>query len=34
VPGISAGLRGMAFIETIVASQTSNTKWIELPKVG
>ena len=34
VPGISAGLRGMAFIETVVASRESNTKWIELPDVG
>ena len=34
VPGISAGLRGMAFIEAMVASQTSNTKWIQLADVG
>lgn len=28
VPGIEPGLRGMAFIEAVIASQRSETKWI------
>jgi predicted dehydrogenase len=31
VPGISAALRGMAFIETAVASSAAGTQWRELP---
>lgn len=34
VPGIGAGLRGMAFIEAMVASQNSNEKWISIADVG
>lgn len=31
VPGIAAGLRGMAFIDTISASGQSDTKWLQIP---
>lgn len=31
VPGITAGLRGMAFIETITQSSQSEQKWVSLP---
>lgn len=31
MPGISAALRGMAFVETAVASSASGTQWRELP---
>lgn len=31
VPGIHAGLRGMAFIETITASSQSEQKWLSVP---
>lgn len=31
VPGIQAGLRGMAFIETITASSQSEQKWLSVP---
>ncbi|MCD1597767.1 Gfo/Idh/MocA family protein [Rheinheimera aquimaris] len=31
VPGISAGLRGMAFIETVTQSSTSSEKWLDVP---
>lgn len=34
VPGITDGLRGMAFIETIVASRTTEQKWLSIPDVG
>ncbi len=34
VPGISAGLRGMAFIESMVASRTSDAKWLTIADVG
>ncbi len=34
VPGIAEGLRGMAFIETIVESQKSDRKWLPIPDVG
>lgn len=34
VPGISAALRGMAFIETVTASQHSEQKWLAVPDVG
>jgi predicted dehydrogenase len=34
VPGISAALRGMAFVETAVASSASGSQWRELPHVG
>ena len=34
VPGINAGLRGMAFIEAMLASSASNTKWESIPCVG
>ena len=30
VPGIDVGLRGMAFIETVIASHRGDTKWTEL----
>jgi len=32
VPGIEAGLRGMAFIETITQSSQSEQKWLTLPQ--
>lgn len=32
VPGIEAGLRGMAFIETITQSSQSEQKWLSLPQ--
>jgi hypothetical protein len=31
VPGVSAALRGMAFVETAVASSAAGTQWRELP---
>lgn len=31
VPGIAAGLRGMAFIDTISASGQSDAKWLQIP---
>jgi predicted dehydrogenase len=34
VPGISAALRGMAFVETAVASSAAGTQWRELPQFG
>jgi predicted dehydrogenase len=34
VPGIDAALRGMAFIETVVAASRSQRKWHALPEVG
>jgi predicted dehydrogenase len=34
VPGISAALRGMAFVETAVASSAAGTQWRELPHLG
>ena len=34
VPGISAALRGMAFVETAVASSASGSQWRELPHLG
>ena len=30
VPGIEVGLRGMAFIETVIANHRGDTKWTEL----
>ena len=32
-PGIKDGLRGMAFIETVIASGRSNQKWIDFPSL-
>jgi hypothetical protein len=29
-PGIEDGVRGMAFIETVIASDKSNDKWTPL----
>ncbi len=34
VPGISAALRGMAFVETAVASSAAGTQWRDLPNLG
>jgi predicted dehydrogenase len=34
VPGIDAALRGMAFIETVVAASGSREKWHPFPEVG
>jgi hypothetical protein len=34
VPGIAEALRGMAFIETVVAASASNTRWHAFPEVG
>jgi predicted dehydrogenase len=34
VPGIDAALRGMAFIETVVAASHSAQKWHPFPEVG
>jgi predicted dehydrogenase len=34
VPGISAALRGMAFVETTVASSAAGSQWIALPHTG
>jgi predicted dehydrogenase len=34
VPGVSAALRGMAFVETAVASSAAGTQWRELPHLG
>lgn len=34
VPGISAGLRGMAFIETVSASQQRDDKWLVVPDLS
>lgn len=31
VPGISVGLRGMAFIDTVSLSRHSNEKWLKVP---
>ena len=33
VPGITAALRGMAFIETVVAASKSAQKWHAFPNV-
>jgi hypothetical protein len=33
VPGIKAALRGMAFIETVVAASKSAQKWHAFPDV-
>lgn len=33
VPGIKSGMRGMAFIETVSRSQSSNEKWLTVPEV-
>lgn len=33
VPGIESGLRGMAFIEAVIASQRSETKWTPVSEV-
>ena len=33
VPGIKAALRGMAFIETVVAASQSAQKWHAFPNV-
>jgi len=33
VPGIAAGLRGMAFIETVAASGNSDSKWLTVPDI-
>jgi hypothetical protein len=30
VPGIDVGLRGMAFIETVIANHRGDAKWTEL----
>jgi predicted dehydrogenase len=32
VPGISAGLRGMAFVDTAVASSAAGNQWRDLPR--
>ena len=32
IPGIADAVRGMAFIETVVASSRSNEKWVPLPR--
>jgi predicted dehydrogenase len=34
VPGISAALRGMAFVETTVASSAAGAAWREMPHLG
>jgi hypothetical protein len=34
VPGIKAALRGMAFIETVVAASKSAQKWHAFPDVA
>jgi predicted dehydrogenase len=34
VPGIDAALRGMAFIDTVVAASASQKKWHAFPEVG
>ena len=34
VPGIDAALRGMAFIDTVVAASASTQKWHKFPEVG
>jgi hypothetical protein len=34
VPGIDAALRGMAFIDTVVAASASAEKWHTFPEVG
>ncbi len=34
VPGISAALRGMAFVETTVASSEAGSRWCALPHTG
>ena len=34
VPGITAALRGMAFIETVVAASKSTQKWHAFPELG
>ncbi|WP_324678305.1 Gfo/Idh/MocA family oxidoreductase [Hymenobacter sp. GOD-10R] len=33
-PSITDGLRGMAFIETVIASGRSDQKWTEFPSIG
>jgi predicted dehydrogenase len=33
-PGIEDGVRGMAFIETVVKSSTSKQKWVKMPKLS
>ena len=32
VPGITEALRGMAFIETVVASSNNNNEWLSMPE--
>ena len=34
VPGIDAALRGMAFVDTVVAASASAQKWHKFPEVG
>lgn len=34
VPGVDAGLRGMAFIDAILESSSSDTKWINVNSAG
>jgi hypothetical protein len=34
VPGIKAALRGMAFIETVVAASKSAQKWHAFPSIA
>ncbi|OBP16057.1 oxidoreductase [Rheinheimera sp. SA_1] len=34
VPGIAAGLRGMAFIDTISSSGQSEAKWLQIPNTS
>ncbi|WP_165399408.1 Gfo/Idh/MocA family oxidoreductase [Alteromonas sp. KUL49] len=34
VPGVDAGLRGMAFIDAILESSSSDTKWINVNNAG
>jgi hypothetical protein len=34
VPGIAAGLRGMAFIDTISSSGQSDAKWLQIPNTS
>jgi hypothetical protein len=30
-PGVTEGVRGMAFIETVVKSSGSTKKWLKMP---
>jgi len=34
VPGIDSGLRGMAFIDAMLASSGSETKWHDVPSTN